>query len=128
MTPLFCTYIVMSNFVIEKNTVNNIVLTLSERSQLVDPYYLIVFKSKFSTEDVYKYCSVQNQVSSNIRYDLVVITEQTNPVALDGEVYLIEGEWSYNIYESQLPTLLVEETTGRVIQNGFIVVKEQTGN
>ena len=128
MTPLFCTYIVMSNFVIEKNTVNNIVLTLSERSQLVDPYYLIVFKSKFSTEDDYKYCSVQNQVSSNIRYDLVVITEQTNPVALDGEVYLIEGEWSYNIYESQLPTLLVEETTGRVIQNGFIVVKEQTGN
>jgi len=128
MTPLFCTYIVMSNFVIEKNTVNNIVLTLSERSQLVDPYYLIVFKSKFSTEDVYKYCSVQNQVSSNIRYDLVVITEQTNPVALDGEVFLIEGEWSYNIYESQLPTLLVEETTGRVIQNGFIVVKEQTGN
>ena len=128
MTPLFCTYIVMSNFVIEKNTVNNIVLTLSERSQLVDPYYLIVFKSKFSTDDVYKYCSVQNQVSSNIRYDLVVITEQTNPVALDGEVYLIEGEWSYNIYESQLPTLLVEETTGRVIQNGFIVVKEQTGN
>ena len=128
MTPLFCTYIVMSNFVIEKNTVNNIVLTLSERSQLVDPYYLIVFKSKFSTEDVYKYCSVQNQVSSNIRYDLVVITEQSNPVALDGEVYLIEGEWSYNIYESQLPTLLVEETTGRVIQNGFIVVKEQTGN
>jgi len=128
MTPLFCTYIVMSNFVIEKNTVNNIVLTLSERSQLVDPYYLIVFKSKFSTEDVYKYCSVQNQVASNIRYDLVVITEQTNPVALDGEVYLIEGEWSYNIYESQLPTLLVEETTGRVIQNGFIVVKEQTGN
>lgn len=128
MTPLFCTYIVMSNFVIEKNTVNNIVLTLSERSQLVDPYYLIVFKSKFSTDDVYKYCSVQNQVSSNIRYDLVVITEQINPVALDGEVYLIEGEWSYNIYESQLPTLLVEETTGRVIQNGFIVVKEQTGN
>jgi hypothetical protein len=118
----------MSNFVIEKNTVNNIVLTLSERSQLVDPYYLIVFKSKFSTDDVYKYCSVQNQVSSNIRYDLVVITEQINPVALDGEVYLIEGEWSYNIYESQLPTLLVEETTGRVIQNGFIVVKEQTGN
>jgi hypothetical protein len=118
----------MSNFVIEKNTVNNIVLTLSERSQLVDPYYLIVFKSKFSTEDVYKYCSVQNQVSSNIRYDLVVITEQTNPVALDGEVFLIEGEWSYNIYESQLPALLVEETTGRVIQNGFIVVKEQTGN
>jgi len=118
----------MSNFVLEKNTVNNIVVTISERSQLVDPYYLIVFSNKFDTDGNTVNCSIQNGVAANVRYDLLVITEQTNPDALLGEVYLIEGEWSYKIYESQEQTLLVEETTGRVLQLGFIIVKEQIGS
>lgn len=118
----------MSNFVLEKNTVNNIVVTISERSQLVDPFFLVVFSSKFDTDGHTVNCSVQNGVASNVRFDLLVITEKTNPEPLLGEVYLIEGEWSYKIYESQEQTLLIEETTERVLQLGFIVVKEQIGN
>ena len=113
----------MSNFVINKGQVNNIVVTVSERSELLDPYYLIVFKNKFSTSDVYKYCSVQNGVASNVRYDLFVIEEKTSPDPLNGEVYLIEGEWSYEVYESSVQTLDVDSTTGRVLQRGFIIVK-----
>jgi hypothetical protein len=116
----------MSNFVIEKNTVNNICVTLSERSQLLDPYYLIVFTNKFDLDGPTTSCSLQ--ATSNIRYDLIVITETTNAVGLDGEVYLIEGEWSYSVYESALPTLDVEDTTGRILQKGFIVVTTQIGN
>lgn len=116
----------MSNFVIEKNTVNNICVTLSERSQVNDPYYLIVFTNKFDLDGDTASCSLQ--ATSNIRYDLIVITETTNPIALDGEVYLIEGEWSYSVYESALPTLVVAETTGRILQKGFIVVTAQIGN
>jgi hypothetical protein len=47
---------------------------------------------------------------------------------LSGEVYLIAGEWSYKVYESSSQTLDVNATTGRVLQRGFIVVKEQIGN
>lgn len=112
----------MSNFVIEKSTVNNIVVTLSERSQIVDPYFLVVFESKFS-DGTTATCSVQNQAASNIRFDLIVITEKTNPNPLFGEVYLIEGEWSYSVYESVAQTLVVAETTQRVLQKGFIIVK-----
>lgn len=71
-------------------------------------------------------CSLQ--ATSNIRYDLIVITETTSPTPTDGEVYLIEGEWSYSVYESTLQTLVVAETTGRIIQKGFIVVTPQIGN
>jgi hypothetical protein len=118
----------MSNFVIEKNTINNICVTVSERSQLVDPYFLIVFTNKFDLDGQTVVCSTQNGVASNLRYDLLVISEIANPEPLDGEVYLIEGEWSYSVYESTLQTLLIEETTGRILQKGFCIVTPQIGN
>lgn len=114
----------MSNFVIRKNQVNNIALTVRERSLLVDPYYLVAFKNKFSTATVETVTSVQNGVADNDRYELFVIEEKVAPNNLLGEVQLRVGEWSYDIYESQLQTLLVAETTGRILQSGFIIVKE----
>lgn len=112
----------MSNFIINKGTVNNVVVTVSERSQLLDPYFLIVFTNKFSTSEVTALCSLQSSFSNN-RYDLFEIEEKAAPDPLSGEVYLLEGEWSYSVYESSLQTLDVNETTGRVLQRGFIIVK-----
>jgi hypothetical protein len=114
----------MANFVIKKNQVNNISLTLRERSQLVNPYYLIVFKNNFSTSNVLKYVSVQNQAPVNIRYDLVIIEEKASPNPLNGEVKMIVGEWSYKVYESAARTLNVSETTGRILQHGILIVIE----
>lgn len=114
----------MANFVIRKNQVNNIPLTLRERSQLVNPYYLIVFENNFSTSSVLKYASVLNQAPSNIRYDLVVIEEKANPDALLGEVRMLVGEWSYKVYESVNQTLDILETTGRILQHGLVIVIE----
>jgi hypothetical protein len=118
----------MSNFVLEKNTINNVVVTVSERSQLANPYFLIVFTNKFAVQETTAVCSVQNQAVSNPRYDLFVISETSPADNLSGEVYLIEGEWSYKVYESSVQTLDVNATTGRILQRGFIVVKEQIGN
>ena len=112
----------MSNFVIKKGEVNRVVLTLKERSKLIDPFYLIVFSSKFSTKADNKVVSVTDFTSPNIRYNLVEITEKSNPIALNGEVFLIEGQWSYEVYESEAATLDVNETTGRVLQRGQLIV------
>lgn len=115
----------MSNFVLKKNTNNNIVATVSERSQLIDPYYLIVFKSKFSTSDVYTKTIVVDSVESNIRYNLFSIQEKESPDPFQGEVYFPEtGEWSYEIYESNIQTLDVADTTGRILQRGLLIVEE----
>lgn len=113
----------MSNAVIKKDSLNNIVLTLRERSQLSNPYYLFVFTNKFSTKPVIAKCVVQTSFS-NSRYDLVQIEDKSSPDPLAGEVFLIAGEWSYEVYESIEPTLVVAETTERLIQRGFIVVKK----
>ena len=69
----------MSNFVIRKNQVNRIVATLSERSQLVDPYFLLVFSKNIDLSGITASVSVQNSVPQNIRYDLLEILETTSP-------------------------------------------------
>lgn len=114
----------MSNVCITKGIINRVVVTVGERSQLIDPYYLIKFTSKFSTEETTTVTSVVDIAPNNIRYNLIEISEKTNPNPLNGEVYLISGEWSYEIYESQNQTIDVNATTGRVLQRGLIIVKE----
>lgn len=113
----------MSNFTLEKNKVNKIVLTLSERAQLLDANFLIAFRNKFSMDEITTAVSVKNSAPQNNRYDLLIITEKTSPNNIDAEVHLIEGEWSYEVYESTLPTLLIDDTTGRVLQRGLAIVK-----
>jgi hypothetical protein len=117
----------MSNFILNKSQINNVVVTVGERSQLIDPYFLIVFENKFSTSDVTTSCSLKAS-ATNVRYDLLEITEQAAPNPLLGQVHLLEGEWSYKIYESNLQTLNVSSTTLRVLQQGFIIVKEEIEN
>ena len=110
----------MSNFVINKGQLNNVVVTVSERSRLVNPFFLFELVNKFSGTQTF--CSLQLS-ASNIRYDLFQITETAAPNNLDGEVSLIEGEWNYKIYESVNQTLDPSQTTGRVLQKGQIIVE-----
>jgi len=112
----------MSNFVLEKGITNNVVLTLSEMSRVTTPWFLFLFINKFSTTEVAVKCSLQSS-GTTIRYDLLEIIEKAGPDPLNGEVYLIEGEWSYFVYESTEQTLNIEETTGRILQRGLIIVK-----
>lgn len=115
----------MSNFVINKGQLNRCVVTVSERSELAAPHFLVVFSSKFDTDGDTRSCSVQNTAPENIRYDLLEITEQADPDPLSAEVYFPEiGEWSYKIYESEIATTDVANTTGRILQEGFIFVIE----
>lgn len=115
----------MSNFVIHKDQINNCCVTVSERSELINPYFLVVFTSKFDTDGDTRSVSVQNSAPVNIRYDILEITEKTSPDPLAAEVYFpVTGEWSYKVYESETQTTDVADTTGRILQRGFIFVKE----
>jgi len=110
----------MSNFVINKGQGNNVVVTVSERSRLTDPFFLFVFNSKFAGNT--EVCSLKAS-ASNVRYNLFQITETTAPDNTAGEVELFKGEWTYNIYESVTQTTDPTSTTGRILQKGFIIVE-----
>jgi hypothetical protein len=105
----------MSNFVLKKNQLNSIAMTLSERSQLINPYFLFVFKSKFQESKI-EFLSVQSS-GSNIRYDLIEFNEGV-------DFNLFTGEWYYEVFESKNSTLNVDDTTMRVLQKGLLIVIE----
>lgn len=100
---------------INKDEVNNIVLTLSEVSTLTNPYYLFVFQNEMNPE------------STPILFttpDISIYPERFNQFLLDEpvDVELMKGQYSYSVYESLIPPTSIEDTTGEVIEEGRMVV------
>jgi hypothetical protein len=100
---------------INKDEVNNIVLTLSEVSTLTNPYYLFVFQNEMNPE------------STPILFtttDISAYPERFNQFELDEpvDVELMKGQYSYSVYESLIPPTSIEDTTGEVIEEGRMVV------
>lgn len=100
---------------INKDEVNNIVLTLSEVSTLTNPYYLFVFQNEMNPE------------STPILFtttDISAYPERFNQFELDEpvDVELIKGQYSYSVYESLIPPTSIEDTTGEIIEEGRMVV------
>ena len=100
---------------INKDEVNNIVLTLSEVSTLTNPYYLFVFQNEMNPE------------STPILFtttDISTYPERFNQFELDEpvDVELMKGQYSYSVYESLIPPTSIEDTTGEVIEEGRMVV------
>ena len=100
---------------INKDEVNNIVLTLSEVSTLANPYYLFVFQNEMNPEsDAILFTTT----------DVSTYPERFNQFLLDEpvDVELIKGQYSYSVYESLVPPVTIEDTTGIVIEEGRMVV------
>lgn len=100
---------------INKDEVNNIVLTLSEVSTLTNPYYLFVFQNEMNPE------------SEPILFttpDISTYPERFNQFLLDEpvDVELLKGQYSYSVYESLVPPVTIEDTTNQVIEEGRMVV------
>ena len=111
----------MSNIVIIKNKVNSIYVTLAERSRVSNAYYLFVLKNKFDDSNVL--FSVQDENAPNMRFNLLEIEDVISPNNLLGQCNLVAGEWTYKVYESAAQTLDINDTTGELLQQGLIIVK-----
>jgi hypothetical protein len=89
---------------INKNSANTVVLTLTEKSELTNPFYLFEFTSDLTKDKVY-FISEDTSLHKH-RYNRFTITETANADNLQGEIELnSEGFWSYKIYESETQTL-----------------------
>jgi len=108
--------------IITKNTTNYLTLTLSERTEIENGYFLFVLKSKFEKGETRVFNSI-NTSTHKKRYDRFSVVETTSPDNTDGEVNLFKGEWDYFVYESESQTLDIEETTGKILETGLLIVK-----
>jgi hypothetical protein len=97
---------------INKGTSNTVILTLSEKTTITNPYYLFVFTSD-EKNTVKKL--IPTDISINkIRYNEFVIVEPSH-------VSLTAGTWKYEIYE-QASSTNTNITGLNLVENGRVDV------
>lgn len=114
---------------LEQNKVNRVVLTLFERSEYLNSDYLFVFKPKFGNFDKEIYFTTQDLSTTPSRFNLfnIELNELSGSTSGGTEVALAmpAGQYTYEVYESNLTgsTLNIEDTTGRIIEQGRLTVE-----
>jgi hypothetical protein len=104
-----------------KGQVNEVALTLSEKSQLSAPVFL--FRFIHSTTGDEKAFLCQDQSSFYYRYSLFLIEETETEDLLNGKVELQDGDWTYEVYEQEDPTNLDYEEAYKLLEVGRVKVK-----
>lgn len=110
---------------IQKGMTNSVILTLSEKSVLTNPNYMFIFRNEYDINSVGITFSTPDVSSYTNRYNQFMIVEDilgSKTGGYDIPLSLVSGQWSYEAYESLIPTLDILETTGRIIEEGRLVV------
>jgi len=103
---------------INKNTNNTLIVTITEKVSISNPYFLFVFTSDATNEKV---IFLQENISQHTdRYDEFVITERsTNLDYTSGIIeFLPIGSWTYEIFEQASSTNLDRTLTGARLEVG----------
>jgi len=113
---------------ITRSANNTVILTLTERVTLTNPYFLVRAESR-RTKEVKRFILASNLSGSTERYDQFTITETSGTEVLtSGTVTLTGGDWWYEIYEQSSASNLSESlaTVTIPIESGiFRVIDDQ---
>lgn len=96
---------------LEKAVTTRVVLTLSESSQLLSPYFLFVITSNIND-------SFTPLVFTST--DLSGYPERFN--LFEWNLDIPKGEYTYKVYESATVPSEVSDTTGYIVEQGLMVV------
>ena len=90
--------------VILQDGANNVILTLTEKATIANPYYLFALSSIQTNQTIY---FMATDISSHTeRYNKFVWTIKSNPNLNNGEFDLpIEGLYTYTAYQLSTPAL-----------------------
>lgn len=107
---------------INKNSVNSIIATTSEKTTLVNPYYLFSFQSNADKNTTNFICV--DSSSATTRYNLFTIidTGSTSVNLTASTVNLTEGWYNYTIYEQTSDTNLYITGTTSSVECGLAYV------
>lgn len=105
---------------INKNSSNEVVLTLSEKTSIVNPTYLFEFIND-ATKETKLFISADYS-NNKERFNIFNIIETSTEVPLTGRVSLTVGNWKYNIYQQTSTTNLVVANSGGLVENGRVDV------
>lgn len=110
--------------VINKGQSNTVVVTVTEKTTITNPYYLFEFTNDMAK--VPKVCIAANVSDATERYDKFVITEQSSsPNNLLGQITLTQkGFWKYKIYAQESSTNLVPADADELVEIGKCRVED----
>lgn len=113
---------------INENTSNTVILTLSEKTTLTNVNYL--FEVYNDMTNIYKYFIAQDISTNKLRYNEFIITETITEFPLLGQINLItEGFYKYNVYEQASASNLNPLLALNLIDKGKLkFVKATTSN
>lgn len=115
----------MGMMLLAKGQNNVVALTLTEKCTLANPVFLFEFKSK--TTNTLAYCIAPDTSAYTRRYNLFTITETTTPDNLNAEIELLEGEYSYKVYEQTSSTNLDPNLSTGMVESGIAKVTGTAG-
>lgn len=110
---------------LNKNTTNQIVLTLTESSRLNSPNYLFIFQNEFDLTQTDIPFTTPDKSGYTDRYNLFEIKEAVTGSTSGGNnvpLSFVAGQYKYKVYESTGTTLSISATTGRILEYGRMVV------
>lgn len=110
---------------LEKGATNSVVMTLTEKSELNDPYYLFSFTNNTSENE--KLFNMQDISGYRRRYNRFELVETTSEDLSNGKVTLEYGWGRYKVYESATQSLNINDTTGKILEQGKFYVGGYTG-
>jgi len=110
---------------INKNSTNNVVLTLAEKTTLTNVIYLFEVTNDASAEVK---CFIADDISPNpVRYNEFNLIENTTEDLLNGVFELVlSGYYTYNVYEQTSSTNLNPTLAANLIETGKLNVVDNT--
>ena len=109
---------------LNKNSNNLVVLTLTEKSSLLNPYYLFSFTSTTNYNNVINFTATDNSTYKSRYNRFNIIESGTTYTNLTGGTINLNpnGMWDYTIYEQVSPiNLAISGTTG-IVEVGKVIV------
>ena len=133
-----------------KNSINQVILELTQVSNLVTSYYLFQLVNDLNVHNI-TYFTSPDQSNYKCRYNQFTIIETgssftTNVSAYVADGYLEEdyitlftdltastinlevGQYTYNVFEAPQPTVYLSGTTGQIISTGKCIVHGPDNN
>ena len=106
---------------LNKNTTNTVILELTSVSSLLNTNYLFEFINDINTNSITLFTSADLS-TFKCRYNRFSIIESSTSIPLSGQVSLISGSYTYNVYEASASTISISATTGVIISTGKAIV------
>lgn len=108
--------------VIDKNSINRVILTLTENTTISSPFFLFEFISQDNRE--VKVFTASDISMNTCRYNEFNIEENDTEDLLNGIVNLsVNGYYKYTVYQQDSSTNLDVTLTDKILEKGKVYIK-----